>query len=96
MIKDKAEALAAAEFHKGCSFEVGPKGGIKEHHKVWRKGKTQTWKTRPDEFTITCRFGLKTFDYFTENELGQKGIYTELTCPATIARKEYEEKQQVE
>lgn len=92
MIKDKEEAFEAVEFHKGCTFEVGPRGGIKEHHVIWRKGKTKVWKRDPNRFQITCQHGLKNWDYFTENELNSVNVFTEKTCPAIIAREGYEDK----
>lgn len=33
----------------------------------WRRnGKTQAWKTRPDEFKIPVKFGLYGYGYITE------------------------------
>lgn len=51
------------EFHytgrHECSRTTGPRGGITEHvTRVRRSGKTQTWKTRPDEFRVPIKYGL--------------------------------------
>jgi len=55
------QALSEREFHYGqCSKEVGPRGGVKVHMVVVRRnGMTQTWKTRPTEFSIPVKHGLK-------------------------------------
>lgn len=33
-----------------------------------RSGKTQTWKTRPDEFKVPVKHGLRDSFYITQNE----------------------------
>jgi hypothetical protein len=35
--------------------------------RVRRSGKTQTWKTRPDEFKIPVKYGLYQSLYITQN-----------------------------
>lgn len=35
--------------------------------KVRRNGKTQTWKTRPEEFRVPVKHGLNTFLYITQD-----------------------------
>lgn len=38
----------------------------------WRKnGAVKTWKTRPQEFRVPVKHGLKTCDYITEREADQ-------------------------
>jgi len=49
----------------------------------WRRnGKTQTWKTRPDEFRIPVKFGLYAYDAITETNLYDASeLYVEDECP---------------
>lgn len=57
------QALTARDFHEnGCTRHVGPRGGVKETVRSWRRnGATQTWKTRPGEFRVPIKWGLKTY-----------------------------------
>jgi hypothetical protein len=56
----KAQAIESREFHAGsCTRHVGPRGGVTEKTEVWRrKGQTQLWKTRPDDFRVPVKYGL--------------------------------------
>lgn len=56
----KDQAMTANEF---VSLVSKNKKG--EPHKVRRSGKTQIWKTRPDEFKIPVKFGLYQSLYIT-------------------------------
>lgn len=40
-----------------------------KYWKCRRNGKTQTWKTRPDEFRIPIKFGFKFCDAITHDDL---------------------------
>lgn len=55
----KENAITANEF-----FSTTMKNKDKKQTplKVRRNGKTQTWKTRPDEFRIPVKYGL--YDYY--------------------------------
>jgi hypothetical protein len=57
----KDQALTAQEFHYGeCVRTVGPRGGVKVKQVSYRRnGKTETWKTRQDDFRIPVKYGLK-------------------------------------
>lgn len=61
----KAEAMTADVFHvaQSChaTVTVGPRGGITVGRtEVYRRnGRTQTWKTRPNDFSIPVKYGLK-------------------------------------
>lgn len=58
------------EFHAGtCSVITGPKGGVREKHEVWRvNGKCQTWKTRPEAFSLPLKYGFKgPYTYLTQD-----------------------------
>lgn len=77
----KAEALTADEFHaEPCTRKVGPRGGITESIERWRRsGRTQTWKTRPDEFRVPIKYGLYKSHEITEHNAG--AFHTADACP---------------
>lgn len=65
------QALTEREFHKegGCHRSIGPRGGVTETREVWRRnGATKTWKTRPGEFRLPIKWGLKCYDAVTERD----------------------------
>lgn len=39
-----------------------------------RNGKTQTWKTRPNEFKIPCKYGMYDFFYITDKNAADWSI----------------------
>lgn len=43
-----------------------------------RNGKTQLWKTRPDDFRIPAKAGLRTTFQITEADLSTFGIHFEI------------------
>jgi hypothetical protein len=63
---------------RGITKEDAIKGGIFHHTPAcnpgrlperWRSnGKCQTWKTRPDEFRLPVKHGLRDYGYITERE----------------------------
>ena len=61
------QALTAQHFHYGdCQKIVGPRGGVQFKVERWRRnGRTQTWKTRPDDFRIPVKFGVKDYGQIT-------------------------------
>lgn len=70
----KAEAMTAREFHE----ESIPCDGKRSNR--WRRnGKTQTWKTRPDEFRVPVKFGLRGYGNITE--LNASDFHTAENCP---------------
>ena len=60
----KQNAITANEFF---STHLTNKDKNKTPLKVRRTGKTQTWKTRPDEFKIPVKYGLYESTYITHN-----------------------------
>ncbi len=67
--KDQAvNARYREEFHAGkCKRFIGPRGGERLQVETWRvNGKCQTWKTRPDEFRLPIKYGLKTCGEMTQ------------------------------
>lgn len=64
----KEQAIIAGyrtEFHYGdtngfCRKIIGKRGEIKDIIEIWRSnGKCQTWKTRPNEFSLPIKYGSK-------------------------------------
>ena len=77
----KEQALTAQEFHYGeCTRTVGPRGGVKVKQEVWRRnGQTQVWKTRPNEFRVPIKYGLKACSQITQRESHQ--FHAAEDCP---------------
>ena len=73
----KQQALTANTFHE----EHEPAGKI--YH--WRRnGATQTWKTRPDDFRVPIKYGLKSYDAITPSNAHR--MHTEDSCPTRHVR----------
>ncbi len=85
----KDQALTSQEFHaEGCTRHVGTRGGVTEHIEVWRRnGKTQVWKTRPDEFRVPIKHGLHAYGAITE--VSARWYHVAKDCP--LLRTEGEE-----
>jgi hypothetical protein len=67
----KQDALTADRFHE--SHEPGGKVY------TWRRnGATQTWKTRPDEFRIPVKYGIRSYGNITN--LNADGFHREDKC----------------
>jgi hypothetical protein len=65
---EQAKALTwRDELHCGpCIIRTGTRGGQSLTQERWRvNGKIQLWKTRPDEFSLPIKHGLKTCYYLT-------------------------------
>jgi hypothetical protein len=64
----REQALTSREFHFGtCVCNVGPKGGKAFHQMRYRRnGATRTWKTRPNEYRLPVKHGLKTYGTISE------------------------------
>lgn len=80
----KEQALTAREFHVTtagyCIEHVGPRGGVTIKQEVWRRnGATQTWVTRPDDFRIPVKHGLRHYGQIHENNAD--GFHTAEDCP---------------
>lgn len=50
-------------------------------------GKCKTWKTRPSEFKVPIKYGLKGYDYLTD----ENAHLFSLTEPAPINKKDVDE-----
>ena len=84
----REQALHSQAFHfedgpKGpCSRTVGPRGGVTESIvRARRNGMTQTWKTRPDEFRIPVKYGIRARDQFSIHEYDANRWHAEEACP---------------
>jgi hypothetical protein len=63
-----------------CSRHVGPRGGVTEKIvNVRVSGKCQTWKTRPQEFSIPVKYGLYESSYLTHTNAAD--FHLEKDCP---------------
>jgi hypothetical protein len=78
---NKAQALTENHFHMGeCSRTIGPKGGEKiKMQFVRRTGKTKTWKTRPNEFSVPVKHGLRDSGYITQDNA--HAFHLDADCP---------------
>lgn len=77
----KHDAIFADEFHYGtCTKVVGPRGGVTINIKrVRRNGRTQTWVTRPNEWRIPVKYGLK--GTFSIHDHDAELYHTAEDCP---------------
>ena len=76
-----AQVLHAREFHYGeCKKVVGPRGGVKVTREVWRRnGMTKTWVTRPGEFRVPIKYGLRGYSYIDQFNVGE--FHAAADCP---------------
>ncbi len=77
----KEQALTANEFHHGaCTRTEGPRGGVTERVERWRRnGSTQTWKTRPLEFRVPIKCGMR--GYASLDETNAHRFHAAHDCP---------------
>jgi hypothetical protein len=63
-----ASQWGRAEFHWGdCKRIVGTRGGVTIRVEKWRvNGACKTWKTRPDEFSLPIKYGMRGYSYITD------------------------------
>jgi len=79
--KEQAMDTSIVEFHWGyCTRTVGPRGGITERIDKWRRnGKCKLWITRPNEFKLPIKYGMKMCGYITNGCAGD--FHTAEDCP---------------
>jgi len=66
-----------------CHSERGPRGGLKTHQiRVRVAGSLKTWKTRPKEFSLPVKYGLKEWAHITHDN----GMYWHRSseCPELV------------
>ena len=74
-----------------CSFEIGPRGGVKEYHLSWAVTNKKTWKRDTERFDITIHRGLKGWEHL-EYEYQLNKFVKHDDCPAVRASKKYYQK----
>lgn len=79
------EAVTASEFHYGtCTRTIGPRGGVTVHCEVWRRnGATQTWKTRPTEYRIPVKYGIRSYGQLHQSDAAN--VHPTERCPLNHA-----------
>jgi hypothetical protein len=77
----KEQALTADDFHEnGCVRIVGPRGGVTVRQYKWRRnGRTQLWKTRPDDFRTPIKWGLRMTSQLTPSNAHE--FHMAADCP---------------
>lgn len=93
MMITKEQAIEAGEgrnryFHYGiCKKDIGPRGGETLKVEVWRaNGKCQTWKTRPNEFKLPIKHGLRDYGYLHHHNACE--FHLEVDCEVMRVVKE--------
>lgn len=83
-ILSKTEAETGDEFHRGeCQAYHGPRGGQREEIEAWRRnGATQLWKTRPEDFRVPVKWGMRSYGDITPANVGE--FHLAKNCPLTL------------
>lgn len=79
----KEQAVSAPEFHYGvCTRTVGPRGGVEiKITRVRRNGMTQVWKTRPADWRVPVKYGIRAKDQFSITQDRASEFHTPDDCP---------------
>ena len=83
----KEQAMTERYFHYApvCKRIVGPRGGVTVKTENWRaSGSCKTWKTRPNEFRLPIKYGLRQSSYLTQAEAHD--FHVERECPLLAER----------
>lgn len=77
------EAAQASYLHWGnCTRTIGSRGGVKTHSTVCKvNGALKTWKTRPNEYRLPVKHGLRGYGEVTPETISQ--FHLESECPLT-------------
>lgn len=75
------EAARESYIHWGnCTREIGPRGGVKVHQTICKvNGALKTWKTRPNEYRLPVKHGLRGYGEVTPDTISQ--FHLESECP---------------
>lgn len=78
---NKDQALVTDRFHYGeCKKVVGPRGGVTITREEWRRnGANKTWVTRPEEFLIPVKYGMR--GYSAISHLNVDRFHAAEECP---------------
>jgi len=76
-----AEAVNGDRFHYGeCQAWHGPRGGQHREIEEWRRtGSTQVWKTRPGDFRVPVKFGMRDYGSITPSNVEE--FHLDKSCP---------------
>jgi hypothetical protein len=83
------EALTVETLHYTgngpCRVDVGPRGGRTEKvvH-VRRNGRTQIWKTRPGQFRLPVKYGIRARGQFSITQHEAAAYHPAQRCPAHL------------
>lgn len=69
----KDEAISANEFHENHEPDA------KKIYRWRRHGRTQTWKTRPTEFRVPVKYGIRSYGQITD--INAHAYHTAASCP---------------
>jgi hypothetical protein len=81
------EALEADYFHYGpvCAQIIGPRSGITYRvERYHRNGRTQTWRTRPTEYRVPVKYGLRGYGQITHHDADR--FHPASRCPIEALR----------
>lgn len=77
MALSKYDAMTASEFHHVTQTQASGQ----QCARVRRNGKTQTWKTRPAEWRLPVKFGMRARDQFSLYEIEAESWNVANACP---------------
>ena len=77
----RQQAISESEFHyMQCTRSIGKRGRVIEFTVNYRRnGGTKLWKTRPDEFRVPVKYGIRDCAYVTH--LNQNNFHIKSECP---------------
>lgn len=80
------EALRADVFHFGnCTRTTGPRGGVRTHTEEYKRaGANKTWKTRPEDFRVPVKHGMRGYGEVVPANVAQ--FHTPAQCPLNDSR----------
>ena len=79
----RKEALTEPEFHTNrCIRTYGPRGGEQvTSQRVRRNGMTQTWVTRPNDWSIPVKYGIYSKGQFRITQADADQWHAASACP---------------
>lgn len=87
--KEQALDYSITHFHYtgdgACSRTIGPRGAITTKiTKVRRNGTVQTWKTRPNDWSMPVKYGIRARDQFRITNESAQNFHPETECPLNV------------
>jgi hypothetical protein len=68
---------------RACTRIVGPRGGVTIHVITYRvNGQCQTWITRPNDFRLPVKYGLREYGYVDQTNAHEWHLANE--CPLDV------------